>query len=231
MKVGIISDIHGNHYALAEVLKAAAKQGVEKLLFLGDIVGYYYHPEKCLKMLSDWPHEIIKGNHEEILQDLYNNKIDSETVKGKYGSAHNLALNNLDEKTLKWLFNLPIQKSVTIDGISFQMNHGSPWSIDEYIYPDAPVEKLDECNSDDHDFVLIGHTHYQFSFQCKKSMLINCGSVGQSRQKGGIANWAIADTKDKSIEMKATPYDTSELLNEIQKIDPDFDYLSKVLTR
>lgn len=231
MKVAILSDIHGNNYALAEVLKAASEEGAEKLLFLGDIVGYYYYPGKCLEMLSDWPYEIIKGNHEEILQDLYNHKIDSDAIKKKYGSAHNLALNDLDKETLEWLFNLPIQKSVTIDGVSFQMNHGSPWSIDEYIYPDAPVEKLEKCNSDEHDFVLMGHTHYQFSFQCKKSVLINCGSVGQSRQKGGMANWAMVDTKDKSFEMKATPYDTSELLTEIQKTDPGFDYSFKVLTR
>ena len=64
MKVGIISDIHGNHYALEEVLKVAIREGVEKLLVLGDIVGYYYHPEIVLEMLYKWSYEIIKGNHE-----------------------------------------------------------------------------------------------------------------------------------------------------------------------
>lgn len=92
MKIGVISDIHGNHYALQEVLKVAKIEGIEKLLVLGDIVGYYYHPEIVLEMLSDWDCEIIKGNHEELLQALYEDKIDGEILKKKYGKGHEEAL-------------------------------------------------------------------------------------------------------------------------------------------
>ena len=199
MKVGVISDIHGNHYALGEVLKDARKTGVEKLLVLGDIVGYYYHPEEVLNMLADWPYEIIKGNHEVILEDLQSGKLTADTVKSKYGSGHRLALQNLDEATLQWLFSLPEKKEVVIDNVSFQLNHGTPWSIDEYLYPDAAAEKLEQCNAVDHDFVLIGHSHYSFSYRCSNSTLINCGSVGQSRQKGGLAGWSVINTKNKSF--------------------------------
>lgn len=231
MKVGIISDIHGNHYALDQVLKTAAKEGIEKILVLGDIVGYYYHPERILSMLSEWSYEIIKGNHEQILQDLKENKIDANLVIKKYGHGHQQALEKLKEETLQWLFSLPIQKSVCIDGVSFQMNHGSPWSIDEYLYPDATKEILEKCNSIDHDFILVGHSHYSFSYQCKNSTLINCGSVGQSRQKGGLAYWTVVNTANKTFETKVTPYDTSGLLEEIGKYDPDFKYASSVLLR
>ena len=77
MRVGVISDIHGNQYALSAVLKTARKEGIEKFLVLGDIVGYYYHPEIVLNMLSEWDYEIIKGNHEIILQNLKENQIDA----------------------------------------------------------------------------------------------------------------------------------------------------------
>lgn len=231
MKIGVISDIHGNNYALQEVLKVAREEGIEKLLVLGDIVGYYYHPEIVLEMLSDWDYEIIKGNHEELLEALYENKIDGDTLKKKYGKGHEEAIRNLDEKTLKWLFSLPVQKNVTIDNVSFQLNHGSPKSIDEYIYPDAPVEKLEECNSELHDFVLIGHSHYSFSYKCKNSILINCGSVGQSRQKGGVANWVMIDTYDKSYTVKLTPYDTADLIHEVKINDPGAEYPIRILQR
>lgn len=231
MKVGIISDIHGNHYALEAVLKAAKKEGVEKLMVLGDIVGYYYHPELVLAMLSEWDYEIIKGNHEVLLQDLKENRIDPDVLKQKYGSGHEQALKNLDNETQQWLFSLPERKSVTIDGISFQLNHGSPTSIDEYLYPDAPSEKLEKCNSIDHDFVLIGHSHYSFSYRCKDSVLINCGSVGQSRQKGGLAYWAVVNTSNRSFQMKMTPYDTSKLLSEVAFFDPKIAYLKNILER
>lgn len=231
MKIAIISDIHGNHYALSAVLKKAAREGVERLLILGDVVGYYYHPELILDMLSNWNYEIIKGNHEEILQNLNDNKIDAELLVKKYGRGHEQALKNLTQERLQWLFSLPTQISITIDGVSFEMNHGTPWDKDEYLYPDATINKFEKCNSVNHDFVLIGHSHYAFSYQCKHSILINCGSVGQSRQKGGVANWAIVNTINKCYEIKETHYETSFLLNEIEKFDPNLEYISKVLTR
>lgn len=231
MKVGVISDIHGNQYALEAVLETAKKDGIEKLLVLGDLVGYYYHPELVLKMLSDWDYEIIKGNHEVLLQDLKENKIDSEVLKGKYGRGHEQALKNIDDTTQEWLFALPAQKSIVIDGVSFQMNHGSPWSIAEYIYPDATLEQLEKCNSVAHDFVLIGHSHYAFSYKCQNSTLINCGSVGQSRQKGGQAYWCVINTADKSFEIRTTPYDTSKLLEEIQLFETKVGYSSRILQR
>lgn len=231
MKIGVISDIHGNHYALDAVLKSAKKEGVEKFLVLGDIVGYYYHPEIVLEMLSEWEHEIIKGNHEVILQDLEENKIDLQKMIDKYGRGHEVALKNLNAETIKWLYSLPTQKAVTIDTVSFQMNHGSPSSVNEYIYPDASTEQLEKCDSDLFDFVLIGHSHYQFAFRNKNSVLINCGSVGQSRQKGGMANWVVINTENKCFEMKSTPYATSELLEEINQYEQEIGYSSKILLR
>lgn len=231
MKVGVISDIHGNHYALEAVLITAKKEGIEKLLILGDIVGYYYHPEIVLEMLSKWDYEIIKGNHEVLLQDLKERKISSEDVIEKYGRGHEEALKKLDSKTQKWLFSLPSQKSILIEKVSFQMNHGSPSRIDEYIYPNASLEQLEKCNSMDHDFVLIGHSHYSFSYKCSNSILINCGSVGQSRQKGGMAFWAVINTANKCYEIKATPYETSELLEETKIFESKISYSYSILKR
>lgn len=231
MKVGVVSDIHGNHYALGAVLKTAKKEGVQKLLVLGDIVGYYYHPEIVLEMLSDWDFEIIKGNHEVLLEDLKNGTIEPQFLKDKYGRGHEQALKSLDDKTQQWLFSLPVQKSVRIDNVSFQLNHGSPSSIDEYIYPDASIEQLEKCNSIAHDFVLIGHSHYAFSVRCSNSILINCGSVGQSRQKGGLAYWVVINTSNKSFEIKATPYDVAVLLEEIKTFEPKIGYSSNILER
>lgn len=231
MKVGVISDIHGNHYALEAVLKTAKKEGIEKLLVLGDIVGYYYHPEIVLEMLSEWNYKIIKGNHEVLLQDLKENKINQDILKQKYGSGHEQALKNIDNETLEWLFSLPTQMSVKIDNVSFQLNHGSPTSINEYLYPDAPIEKLEKCNSINHDFVLIGHSHYSFSYRCNHSVLINCGSVGQSREHGGIAYWALVNTSNKSFQIKTTLYNTSKLLKEVALFDPKREYLENILKR
>lgn len=231
MKIAVISDIHGNHYALQEVLNEARNIGVDKILVLGDIVGYYYYPEKILNLLSEWDYEIIKGNHEVILQDLYEKKISPEILTEKYGRGHEYALKKISQDKLDWLFSLPVQKSLIIDGVSFQLNHGSPSSIDEYIYPDAPIAQLEKCNSKQHDFVLIGHSHYSFSYKCTDSILINCGSVGQSREKGGKAYWALINTDNKDYKIRVTSYSPAKLIQDIQSIESKIGYSSKILER
>jgi predicted phosphodiesterase len=101
MKVAVISDIHGNIYALEEVLKSATKEKVEKLLVLGDVVGYYYHPDKVLKLLDDWDYELIRGNHEDILLDMISHKIPEIDIRMKYGSGHRFALEKLSNNQIE----------------------------------------------------------------------------------------------------------------------------------
>ena len=231
MKIAVISDIHGNYDALASVLKMAKKENAEHLLVLGDIVGYYYHPDKILKALAEWDFDMIKGNHEDILGVLISNPSLHESIRLKYGSGHQHAIDKLDKKTIISLISLPSKKTVIIEGVSFELNHGTPWDPDEYLYPDTNIEKFKQCNSIAHDFVLMGHTHYAFTYQCEHSIIINPGSVGQSREKGGYAYWALINTEDKSYNVKSTKYDITTLLQEIKNIDPSINYNSKILIR
>lgn len=231
MKIAVISDIHGNYDALVEVLKKAKIEKVEHLLILGDIVGYYYHPDKILDLLADWHFDIVKGNHEKILGDLISDPSLGGSIRLKYGSGHQEAINKLNQQQLKYLEDLPETKSVQFDSTSLLMCHGSPWSNDFYIYPDCEKEVLLKCDSEKHDFVLIGHSHYAFAVKNANSILINPGSVGQSRQIGGKASWCIINTFNKSFQMLSTDYNTEKLINEIREKDPKIEYLTEILKR
>ena len=231
MKIAVISDIHGNYDALIEVLKKAKKKNVEHLLILGDIVGYYYHPDKILEALSEWSFDIIKGNHEKILEDLIADSSLSETIRLKYGSGHQEAINKLSQEQLHFLIDLPETKTVQFDQTSLLMCHGSPWSNDFYIYPDCEKEIINRCDIIGFDFVLIGHSHYAFAIKNTYSVLINSGSVGQSRQNGGKASWSIINTENGCFELLSTDYKIANLINEVAEKDPDIEYLTKVLRR
>jgi predicted phosphodiesterase len=111
------------------------------------------------------------------------------------------------------------------------MSHGSPWSNDYYIYPDCDQEIIEKCDSKVHDFVLIGHSHYSFAVKSTNSILINPGSVGQSRQAGGKASWSIINTKNSCFQMFSTEYNIENLLREVEEKDPEIIYLAKVLKR
>lgn len=231
MIIAVISDIHGNSYALKEVLDSAASLGVEKLLVLGDVVGYYHHPEKVLSMIAEWDHELIKGNHEVILLQLIDEKIDMSTVRRKYGDWHQMAINKLSNQQLRKLLGAPDQKKVEVDGVQFLMCHGSSWDPDYYLYPDSDRAILDQTDEPNVDFILVGHSHHPFVHQNKTNTLINVGSVGQSRMQGGVANWLILDTKDKSFQIMETPYNVDHLLLELEQLEPETDYLKKTLKR
>jgi predicted phosphodiesterase len=68
MRYLILSDIHANVRALETVLRHAQKQGWEKLVFLGDLVGYGPEPEAAVRLLRDLqPYVALKGNHEAMV--------------------------------------------------------------------------------------------------------------------------------------------------------------------
>lgn len=231
MKIAILSDIHGNHFALEKVLEKASHEKIEQLLILGDFVGYYYHPELVLNLLNNWNFQAIQGNHENILKRLMIGEIDKHAVLKKYGHGHEYALNKLTKNQIAFLIKLPTTLEVKIDECRFKLCHGSPLDPDEYIYPDSYIDSLKMCNVPNVDFVFIGHSHYQFIHRNQDSLLINVGSVGQSRSRGGLAQWAIVNTQSKSVQLMSTPYETSELIRQSAQIDFDIPFLREVLTR
>jgi len=231
MKIAIISDIHGNIYALEALLKVAEKEGVEKLLILGDVVGYYYHPKKIMEVINNWDHLLIRGNHEDILGDIIAGKLKESAVRLKYGSGHCIAIEQLSESELQLLLNAPEKMQVECDGIKILMCHGAPWQTDFYLYPDTDKEILNKCKEFDVDLVFCGHSHYAFIYKSNTNILVNCGSVGQSRSLGGQACWALLNTANGVVQLMSTPYHTQPLIDEVKKNDPELPYLENILSR
>ena len=200
MKIAVLSDIHANADALAQVLEAASRQEVARLLVLGDCIGYYFEPDRVFDLLEDWSCEFIKGNHEHILLD-YPQMSEREKVeiRQKYGNGFDLCEQKLTPARWEQIRSMPDTKTLAIDDCTLLLCHGSPWDYNTYIYPDATPEVLDRCGREGVDFVLMGHTHYPFVSRGRHSLIANTGSVGQSRVMGGIADWAIIDLQNKSV--------------------------------
>ena len=67
MKIAILSDIHGNVFALDSVLNAVKKRGIDTLVIAGDFVGYYFWPKEMFSLLEGWDLVAIRGNHDQML--------------------------------------------------------------------------------------------------------------------------------------------------------------------
>ncbi len=231
MKIAVLSDIHGNSIALKAVLAEMRACGVEHLFVLGDFVGYYYHPDEVLKLLLEFETTMIRGNHETLLEEAMRDPEKLDELQGRFGSSFKFALERLSKQELEMLFALPEKREVEMGGMTFLLCHGSPWKNDEYIYPDAPEEKLRACADQGVDMVLLGHTHYPLLRTIGSKTLLNPGSVGQPRDAGGAACWAIVDTDTKRVELRRTPFDAEAVANEAHSIDPSNSFLAEVQIR
>ena len=65
-RYGVISDIHGNLEALLATLELLESKSIERIVCLGDIVGYNADPDRCAALLRDCDALAISGNHDLI---------------------------------------------------------------------------------------------------------------------------------------------------------------------
>jgi putative phosphoesterase len=231
VKLGLLGDIHGNHLALQAVLAAASSSGVEKLLVTGDLIGYYYGPLQVLELLQPWDRAIVRGNHEDMLIAARTDSSFLPQVDARYGTGLRTAIEQLDAQQLDMLCNLPHPLEQVIDGCRVLLCHGSPWDNKQYAYPDAQPELLERCAVPEFDLVVLGHSHYPMEKKIGKTLVVNPGSVGQTRNRQPGAHWAIFDTTSRNLEFRQEQYDSSALVRESQQRHPELPYLAEVLIR
>ena len=200
-KYAILSDIHGNLYALKEVINNIKKQNINSLILLGDTIDYGMQSNEVINYIEDnLLNDIICniwGNHEKAIltQDFnhFSSKRGTECAK--------FTASNLNENSKNYLNNNLIHDGkyeFELDGKRILAVHGS---LNDYYWKAIFPDNLNGTYLD-YDIVLSGHSHYPHVFQKfydvnnpkmrnKKSVLfINPGSVGQPRNHNPYAQYA-----------------------------------------
>jgi len=231
VKIGVLSDIHGNLPALRSVLAKAEQENVERLFVLGDIVGYYYWPAECLSLLDQWQSDLVLGNHEVMLAEIANDVDAIQRITAKYGSALATAGREMHAGLVNRLVSLPANKSIALDGRSAFLCHGSPDDTNEYVYPDATQSKREQMNTGTSDVTFFGHTHYPVIWKLGDVFVANPGSVGQSRNYQPGAHWIMWDTERNQLTARRENYDAAPVIEECKFRDPELPYLHQILVR
>lgn len=230
MKIGVISDIHGNHAALHAVL-SKLRNRVDLIIFLGDIAGYYPFVNECMELLALERVTSVRGNHDDVLIKCISSGVKpDETYNAKYGSALSRSMLSLSEKNTKLIESWPDQQRLIQYSSSIAIFHGAPWNpLEGRVYPDfTEWEKFDACSD---DIILLGHTHYQFSKRSKDKLIINPGSIGQSRDRSGAACYAELDFPGPEVRLCRCDYDPAPIIQDAILFEKDFPYLVRVLGR
>ncbi len=230
MNVALIADIHGNAAAMAAVVATLRAKEVEKIVIAGDLVGYYYHPDRVLDLLSDWDCVMVRGNHEDMLAAWIAGQ-SREQLVDRYGSGLDAAARCLSTRQVHELTNLPTTIEIEVEGRTVLVCHGSPWDHEAYVYPDADETVRRRLCAGGQDVVVFGHTHYPTLWRVQGCTAVNPGSVGQPRDRIPGACWALWNTDTGAIELRRERYDASALVAECRKRDPHLRFIADVLTR
>ena len=187
MKVGLISDVHGNDEALARCLEILDGLGVEKVCFLGDAVGYL-PGVGAVPILEAACSIRLKGNHEAMLLEV--EKVDPYRDRVyQLQKTHKLASGtDILQRIASW----PLELSETWGACRAQLVHGSPADpLGGYIYPDTQLPLL---FGGEFTHVICAHTHRPFVRKSGDVTWINCGSIGLPRDDGRYGAFAVLDT-------------------------------------
>lgn len=215
MKIGIISDIHGNRIALAEVL--ADMPTVDRLVCGGDVVGYNPWHADCIEAMranesslpeGQWPTEpvpTVMGNHDRAVAGTTPSGFNRLAQAGAEHARAQLADDQLD-----WLADLPDERR-ECDG-RVKLVHGHPDDPDHYTYPSEFGPEL----LGDEDVLVMGHTHHQHHEVYDEGIVCNPGSVGQPRDGNHRAAYAVLDLDAMTVEDRRVRYDTSEVIDAVE---------------
>jgi len=179
IKVGVISDIHGNIDALKKVLDSMDKLEIKRLLILGDLAIMGAEPNNTItfirEMASKYDMEIIQGN-----TDLFVVSEGLPDVPDENKKAIQYAKDTLSQENLSFLKLLPEQKSIKIGGTTILMTHGSPRKNNENIFPGKSIEEIKPMIAGVNEtIILCGHTHLPAGYQIENQTVVNVGSVGR----------------------------------------------------
>jgi len=229
VKIGLISDIHGNSPALESVLPALLNE-VDQIIFLGDLCGYYPFVNECVSL---WDEGIIgiRGNHDDVLLRC----VEKQEEPGidyqmKYGSALTRTLRTLSESSLSLLQSLPVSRILELNGAKIALYHGAPWdALEGRVYPD--YEEWERFSGVPGDVILLGQTHYPLIRRHRDKLIVNPGSVGQPRDQASRACFAILDLDRATVQQHRVPFDPRRLFEDATRYDPGIPYLVDVLVR
>lgn len=205
VRYAIISDIHSNLEALDAVLKHIKSRRINRIICLGDVVGYGPDPQECLKIVRENADICVKGNHEEAVVEgayLFNDRAKASIE----WTQKTLEKSEEKQEYIEFLSNLPLL--YTEDNYLFV--HASPIDpTSDYIFGSKQTVKTDKYHNIFAAFdtiLFIGHTHipcvitedfktsyvedlgYKYHFQNQKA-IINVGSVGQPRDHDKRASY------------------------------------------
>jgi predicted phosphodiesterase len=227
LRLGILSDIHGNLEAFLKVLEDIHQSHIDYVVCLGDMIGYGPEPEEVIQLIKERNIPTIMGNHElAILEPRYLEWFNPLCQQSLYKTKTLLSYESID--FIRSLENhLILGESLFVHGVP-------PDSVMTYLFElsNGDINTLFRTSVETKFFV--GHTHglvlkgneengvYSrplnreiIPFKTDQTYLVNVGSVGQPRDGNNQAKYVIWDQEAESLEVRFISYNIERTVRKI----------------
>jgi diadenosine tetraphosphatase ApaH/serine/threonine PP2A family protein phosphatase len=223
VRVGVISDVHGNLAALEAVLAAL---DTDVVWCLGDLVGYGAKPNECCALVRERATVCLAGNHDLAVRGT----IDLSEFSGDAAIAARWTKGVLEQEWLDYLGSL--ETTGEADGVS--LYHGSARDpVWEYVLSDEAA--LATIVLAQNPVALVGHSHVALQVALHETTLeggpapagtridladarrlFNPGSVGQPRDGDRRAAYLVLDLEARTAAFERVEYDVERTQAEIR---------------
>lgn len=206
MKIGVMSDIHGNAMALKAVCDILQEEKMDMICCLGDVIAIGHQTEEVLEMLSNLPNcYCVKGNHEKAVIAAYDAK---EPPQGNENESehHEWIAKQVTEKQMDGLKETPDERYIKVKNHVVYMTH---WPMNHEKEYDEVSQLSDTCIQGKVDMILHGHDHGgETCLEAVEGLtIVNPMPVGCSDDD--LARFAVIDFSDHGFEVtyRSVTYD------------------------
>lgn len=229
MLIALLSDIHANREAFETCLDAVARDGAERIVLLGDIVGYGADPEWCLdrarRLIEDGA-IAVRGNHDDAASKI------TQSMTSNARIAIEWTRNRLDAEARAFLGSLPMRIDDE-DRLYVHAEASTPAAWRYVLDPEDARRHLSACDA---KVSFCGHTHRpalhslsgmgritsftpdaseSIPLVAQRQWLAVMGSVGQPRDGNPAAAYGLYDTESRELRFCRKPYDTDTAARKI----------------
>lgn len=219
MRVAVISDVHGNAFALEAVLKEVKKAAPDVIINLGDQVEGYANPHRAALLQAELNAVEIRGNNEEKWWPN-GRRTQQSRLLGAWLETQ------LSPACIQRLSALPL--TAWVDDIF--CCHGSPdnawrgllWQWHEQTYQSAPPYEIRQQIPQGARVVVCGHTHRAGVTMIADTLLVNVGSVSDQVDGDPRARWSLLERNKENWthQFRMTAYDTAAAVHWAQTHSP-----------
>jgi diadenosine tetraphosphatase ApaH/serine/threonine PP2A family protein phosphatase len=223
----VLGDIHGNLEALEACLVHADRQGADRYVCVGDIVGYGASPCECVDRIRELTPHVVAGNHD--CAAIGRADIDYFNLYAR--EAILWTRRSLSEDDKSYLASLPLKLNVN----GFVLVHSTVHDPDVFGYIESASAARDSFVAmRSSTLAFVGHSHVPVTFFCEKNVseiwysqdielplgdfekaIVNVGSVGQPRDDNPDACYVLYDSDQHSMTLCRVAYDIEKAREKI----------------